>query len=343
MSAVVEVVFTGGTIGSDLAGGTVDTSSRPPDRLLGIHDADDVTFRVSEPFRILSEDAGLEHWAGLAAHLAKLDWSRLDAVVVTHGSDTLAWTAKALAFALAGVPRPVVLVGSDRPLSDPLSNGTDNFRDALAFALREKLPGVYVAWKNPLEPTSIHLASRILPCDPHDDRFRSARGLRLGVVEQGVFQREASGANPTRTQLAQAAQPRTWARSQAVALENLRFEPGVLVLPARPGVDHSLVEPSSWKAILQIAYHSSTASSQPGPGSLCDLAERCEKTGTPLFLGPCRHSQSPYESVRRLEKAGLRICPAMEATSLVVKLQWMLGTGRALSDLNHDVAWEILP
>lgn len=341
--ATVEVVFTGGTIGSEQTAATVDTAAIPPRQLLSMCGREDVTFRDSEPFRILSEDAGVEHWTRLAAHLASLDYANLDAIVVTHGSDTMAWTAKALAFALAGAPLPIVLVGSDRPLADPSSNGCDNFRDAVAFALGEKLPGVYVAWQNHSEPTSIHLASRILPCDPYDDSFRSARGLRFGVVENGAFQRLSQEANPTRGHIAKATQEQAWKRSRALAMAGTDFDSRVLVLPARPGADHSTVDPSIWNAILQIPYHSSTAPSQPGPGSLQDLARRCSGSGTPLILGPCRTDHAAYESTHRLKQAGVQVAPSMETTSLIVKLQWLLGAGRPLAELSSDVAWEILP
>jgi len=73
----------------------------------------------------------------------------LDAVVVSHGSDTLAWTAAALSYALKGIPRPVVLFGADKALEDEASNGPDNFRDAISFALSEALPGLFVSWRNP--------------------------------------------------------------------------------------------------------------------------------------------------------------------------------------------------
>lgn len=343
MSAVVEVVFTGGTIGSQADGRCTSLGDRSPDGLLEGSMADLAEFRSSEPFRILSEDATGEHWSSLATHLAGLDFSKLDAVVVAHGSDTMAWTAKALAFALAGVPRPIVLVGADRPLADPASNGLDNFRDAIAFALGEKLPGVFVAWKNPGEPTSIHLASRILPCDPYDDHFRSARGLRFGVVEQGAFHRDRSEANPSRSRLVELARGTVWKRSREDALAGVRFDPAVLVLPAHPGANLSCIEPSDWSAIVRMAYHSGTAPSLPGTGALVDLAQRCKAAGIPLVIGPCRHGKAPYESVERLRSAVGMFAPDMEASSLVVKLQWLLGTGQDLSRLSEDLVLEVLP
>lgn len=343
LTSIVEVVFTGGTIGSQAEGHSTGLGNTPPVRLLEGFLPDMVEFRTSEPFRILSEDATTEHWSSLAAHVARLDFSRVDAVVVTHGSDTLAWTAKALAFALAGVPRPVVLVGSDRPISDPLSNGPDNFRDAIAFALGEKLPGVFVAWKNPAEPTSIHLASRIQPCDPYDDHFRSARGLRFGVVENGTFHRDRAEANPSRGRLVELASSSLWKHSREIALTGVRFDPNVLVLSAQPGGNLAFIEPSSWSAILRIAYHSGTAPSFPGVGTLVDLANRCMLAGTPLVVGPCRHGCLPYESVERLRDCGAVFSPAMEASTLVVKLQWLLGTNQDLARLEEDLVLDSLP
>ncbi|HNY32282.1 MAG TPA: asparaginase domain-containing protein [Fibrobacteria bacterium] len=343
MTRKVEVVYTGGTIGSQGSEGVLGTGSCPPSPLLEQTCMEDVVWSSSEPFRILSEDATPAHWTLLARHIAGLDLRSLDAVVVTHGSDTLAWTAKALSFALAGIPRPVVVVGSDKPLSDPSSNGPDNFRDAVAFALAESLPGVYVAWRNPGESTSIHLASRILPCDPYDDRFHSVHGWILGTMERGAFLRANFPENPSRGSLARSSRADLWDHSRKLARDGLSFDPKVLVLPAHPGADLAHIDPAAWRAIVQTAYHSGTAASQDGPGSLLDLSRRAASSGTPVFLGPCRDSQAVYESSLRLGHGGIRRAPPMESTSLVVKLQWLLGSGIPLSDLEHDLAWEILP
>lgn len=344
MSLRVHVVSTGGTIGSTVSDGATDVRGTAPLRLPSLAvSGSDVAFTESSPLRILSEDATPDHWTEIVRHVASLDTRNLDAVVVAHGSDTLAWTAKALAYGLAGFPKPVVLTGSDKPLSDPDSNGPDNFRDAVAFARAEQLPGVFVAWKNVGEPTSIHLASRVLPCDPHDDAFRSAAGLVFGTVSGGEFRRDGSRGNPSRSHLAKERDPGAWEASRVRALDGIRFERDVLVFPAMPGIDHSRCSLEGCKAVVQLAYHSGTARSTEGEGSLVEFARRCRQAGVPLVVGPCRHGRDPYASVERLRREGAIFAPSMTESALVVKTRWILGNGLELSRLDEPVAFDLLP
>jgi len=57
-----------------------------------------------------------------------------DGVVVLHGTDTMAYTASALAFLLQGLPGPVVLTGSQLPLVEVRSDGRDNLITSLLLA-----------------------------------------------------------------------------------------------------------------------------------------------------------------------------------------------------------------
>ena len=68
-----------------------------------------------------------------------------DGIVVSHGTDTMAYTASALTFMLPDVDLPVVFTGSQLPLSDILSDGPDNLRTAFAMAA-SGYPGVFLAF-----------------------------------------------------------------------------------------------------------------------------------------------------------------------------------------------------
>jgi hypothetical protein len=338
------VVFTGGTIGSAVADGRTGLDSSPPRQLLSYAPAElDLAFTESEPFRILSEDATLEHWTLLARHIAGLDFNGLDAVVVAHGSDTLAWTAKALVYALAGCPKPVVLVAADLPLTDKTSNGPQNFRDAISFALGENLPGIFAAWRNPDEDTAIHLGSRLLPCDIHDDKFRSAKGLIFGHVRDGEFRRRPVEGNPSRSHLVKAAVPSEWIDSRRRALEGCVFEPRLLVLPAQPSGWHPKIDDLDCPAVLQLAYHSGTACSDPETGSFGDFAQRCRILGISVVVGPSRHGTRPYQSVDRLRGDGVVFAPSMAESALVVKLRWLLARGLSLDRSTDPIGFDLLP
>jgi L-asparaginase len=70
-----------------------------------------------------------------------------DGIVITHGTDTLAYTSSALSFMIRNVPKPVVLTGSMLPITEPGSDAPQNLRTAISFAIFG-LPGVYVAFRN---------------------------------------------------------------------------------------------------------------------------------------------------------------------------------------------------
>ncbi len=80
-----------------------------------------------------SSDLGPALWAELASIVAE-ERERYDGFVVVHGTDTMAYTASALAFALRGLDRPVVLTGAQRPLSALRTDARRNLADAVELA-----------------------------------------------------------------------------------------------------------------------------------------------------------------------------------------------------------------
>jgi len=75
-------------------------------------------------FNVFSENIEPAHWSKLAARIKKAVAEGYGGVVVTHGTDTLGYTAAALSFALQGVPIPVILVGAQRSSDRPSSDAT---------------------------------------------------------------------------------------------------------------------------------------------------------------------------------------------------------------------------
>lgn len=84
-----------------------------------------------------------------------VEWNRIadavaqagayDRIVIVHGTDTMAYTAAALTFALQGLDRPVILTGSMLPLTVPGNDGEQNMHDALAAAQTAR-PGVWLSF-----------------------------------------------------------------------------------------------------------------------------------------------------------------------------------------------------
>jgi len=103
-------------------------------------------------FNYDSSDMQPHHWVELGAAIHGAlderlpDGSRaFDGVVVLHGTDTMAYTASALAFLLPGLDRPVVLTGAQRPLAEVRTDARSNLVDACHLATMD-LPEVAIAF-----------------------------------------------------------------------------------------------------------------------------------------------------------------------------------------------------
>ena len=99
-------------------------------------------------FALDSSNIQPEEWRVLAAETFKA-LEDADGVLITHGTDTMAYTAAALSFMLGDINKPVVLTGSQLPLNTPLSDAPANLCEAAASLNR--LPGgVYILFHHKL-------------------------------------------------------------------------------------------------------------------------------------------------------------------------------------------------
>ena len=68
-----------------------------------------------------------------------------DAFIITHGTDTLAYTASMLSFMLRGIQKPVIVTGAQKTLEDDNNDVTANLETALRAASTSNC-GVWVAF-----------------------------------------------------------------------------------------------------------------------------------------------------------------------------------------------------
>ena len=85
-----------------------------------------------------------EEWQQLARDIYE-HRAGFDGIVISHGTDTMAYTASAVTYMLPDIDLPVVFTGSQLPLADILSDGPDNLRTAFAMAASGK-PGIFLAF-----------------------------------------------------------------------------------------------------------------------------------------------------------------------------------------------------
>ncbi|MBX3186883.1 MAG: asparaginase [Labilithrix sp.] len=84
-------------------------------------------------FHMDSADMQPADWVTLAREVHG-SLPRYDGVVVIHGTDTMAYTASALAMLLGRLPKPVVLTGSQKPLVEVRTDARQNLIDAALVA-----------------------------------------------------------------------------------------------------------------------------------------------------------------------------------------------------------------
>ena len=138
------LLTTGGTIvsapgGSGLEPQRSDIMERELEQLRSYY-----RITVEDVLCLDSSNITPEEWQLIAGKIYRLRGG-YDGIVVSHGTDTMAYTASAVTFMLPGIDLPVVFTGSQLPLSDMLSDGPGNLRTAFAMAASGN-PGVFVAF-----------------------------------------------------------------------------------------------------------------------------------------------------------------------------------------------------
>lgn len=83
-----------------------------------------------------SSDVNLSHWLELSSILDN-SMNQYDGFVILHGTDTMAYTASALSFSLRNLNKPVILTGSQVPMSNIRSDARRNLVNAVELATYE--------------------------------------------------------------------------------------------------------------------------------------------------------------------------------------------------------------
>ena len=117
-----------------------------------------------------------EEWKIIAGKIYE-NLSKYDGIIVTHGTDTMAYTASMITFMVQNPNIPIVFTGSQLPISHPLTDAVDNLHCAFAMA-KSKIPGVFLAFNR-----KIMFASRCVKARTSSfDAFESINLHPLGTV-----------------------------------------------------------------------------------------------------------------------------------------------------------------
>ncbi|MCX9027976.1 MAG: Glu-tRNA(Gln) amidotransferase subunit GatD [Candidatus Methanoperedens sp.] len=129
----ISILSTGGTIASkiDYRTGAVTSQFSADDVLSAIPELEEIAnYNCRMIYSILSENMRPSYWVELARAVYEEIKNGADGVIITHGTDTMMYTAAALSFMIE-TPVPIVLVGSQRSADRPSS---DNAMNAICAA-----------------------------------------------------------------------------------------------------------------------------------------------------------------------------------------------------------------
>ena len=161
---LISIISTGGTIASsaDYRTGAVTSKFEVSEILSLIPELVQMAhFRSIHLSNILSENMTVAIWQQLAQAVYDGIGAGAKGIIITHGTDTMAYSAAALSFMLK-TPVPIVFVGSQRSADRPSSDNTMNMLCATKTAL-----------EGPKEVTVVMHAST------NDDRCAIHRGVRV--------------------------------------------------------------------------------------------------------------------------------------------------------------------
>ncbi len=136
----ITILGTGGTIASfiDYKTGAVSPAITAEQLVNSVKALDDIANINAEPlFSLASEDMKPKHWEDMAVKVKEIHDKSNHGIVIGHGTDTMAYSAAALAFQLPEISNPVVFTGAQRSPDRPSSDAHLNLVGAAKTAMSD--------------------------------------------------------------------------------------------------------------------------------------------------------------------------------------------------------------
>lgn len=329
------LIFTGGTIGSQLQNGAIDTCHTAGFKLVQLFqkcypEQAQVSFKTLQPVQILSENLQPPIWRQVIASIEAEDLSKFAGVIITHGTDTLAFSAAIFGIYFNALKIPLMLVSSDLPLENPKANGLNNFICAVDYIHQQRPAGVFAPYQNPDQPVHLHIATRLSACLPLSSDFISVQSKPYQQYINGQFSEQ---------------NPEIAPKNPAITLQASFAR--ILLIKPYPGLNYDSFKLDQFDAVLHDLYHSGTACASSSWGeqhNLINFSQRCERQQLPLYLAPAIQSESAYSSTRELLAHGAQMIWNTSLEAAYAKLVLAYGnfqdTQTILDFLAKDIAWE---
>jgi L-asparaginase len=291
------IILTGGTIGSRIDNHIIDTGLKSPYRLIDLYYSrygTEIQFDTFQPFSYLSENFTINTVNMLADSIRSINSDEYDGIIITHGSDTVSYTASFLSYMFCSLKCPLVLIASDYPPDDIKSNAVRNLRGAVQFIKSGYVKnGVYFAYGNPCENVRIHIGTRINEADCFTDRFSSFCNLCFGEIISDEF--VSADGNPLPCDI-----------EKSVLYNNTVLKPCCLIIKSFTGMDYSLIDINNknLKSIINIMYHSATACTFGTDTSFTEFIKRCSNVNVKVYCTSFKNKNDIYASAKNIIDCG---------------------------------------
>ena len=311
------VIFTGGTISSSENDGYIGPNEENNYRLINEYrkrnpeKCDGISFSTAKPYYILSENLTGKHINLLADCIDEaVSSDTCDGIIITHGTDTLQYTAAGLSYIYSDINIPIVLVSSNYILDDSRANGYDNFSEAIDFIMtchktaKKNHSGIYVSYKNENEPAVIHYGAKLLAHMSYSDKIYSVDNLTAYSDSEEPYKISKADV-------------------EFIFGDKPRFSehsPITFIRPY-PGETYSLV-PEYVQAILLDTYHSGTLCTDSS--ELRSMLFDAKSRNIPVFLTGAE-KRTGYESTKVYDELKINVLPKASPIAMYMKL-WLLAS-----------------
>lgn len=342
----ISLLYTGGTIGSkiDYVSGGVYMLTKPEELLAEVPELNSIAdIGIDNLMSIASEDMTYKEWAMIAESAAASLNRGAKGVVITHGTDTMHYTAAALSFMLDGINAPVVLTGAQRS-SD--RGSSDAFTNLICSA--------HIATSSDIAEVGVCMHST--SSDGQNIFIRGTKVRKMHTSRRDAFRPINSvpiSRVDTKGRIEYLSDYRHTGKDGRKVKAVTGFEPKVAIVKTYPNSDPGIIEYYSSKRYKGIIIEGTGLGHVPtSPGisglSWIEPVKRAVDSGMVIGItSQClygRVNQNVYRNLRLLRSAGAICCEDMMPEVAYVKLGFLLGNyGRAETRdmLNKNIAGEI--
>jgi glutamyl-tRNA(Gln) amidotransferase subunit D len=326
----VAIISTGGTIASrvDYRTGAVQPALTAADLASVVPELSSIAEMDAHIlFSEYSENIGPTHWKRLAEEVARRIANGAEGVVISHGTDTLHYTAAALSFALANLPVPVLLVGAQRSSDRPSSDAASNLTGAVALAARADLATVGVAMHRDLSDHIImaHRGTRVRKCHTsRRDAFKSINSAPLASYDLKTGQIKVTNGAQKRD------------GSLRLVLKS-RFDQNAYLIKFYPGFNPSIINSAISERARGIIIEGTGLGHVSG--HLQDSIKKALKHEVPVFMTSQtiwgRVDMNVYNTGRDLLNLGVTPLEDMIPETAIVKLMWAAAQTKSPSKIRE--------